>query len=148
MDFLEAAYKEALKALAKDEVPVGAVLVCDGKIIARAHNLKENRSVCLAHAEILAIQKASRKLGDWRLTGCELYVTLEPCLMCLSALQQARVKRVFYGACDPKAGALSLGYNFHKDVRTNHRFEVIEMLNEKCGKILTDFFRRKRKSIS
>ncbi len=140
--------KEALvlaaKARAQDEVPVGAIVVLDGKVVGRGYNRREGRNDPISHAEIEAIRAAAKKVGSWRLERCELYVTLEPCPMCLAACQQARVARVAYGARDPKGGALSLGYRLHEDVRTNHRFKVDEDLRAECGAILSDFFRRKR----
>jgi tRNA(adenine34) deaminase len=138
--------KEAERAFEEDEVPVGAIIVKDGKIIARAHNQREQDQDPLAHAEIRAIQAAALALGEWRLLGCELVVTLEPCPMCLAACQQARFSRVVYGAKDPKGGALSLGYKLHEDQRINHRFEVDYVEDPRCGEILSRFFSEKRKS--
>lgn len=140
--------KEALdlaeKAAQEDEVPVGAVIILNGRLIAQGYNQREKTQNPLAHAEILAIQEASRALGSWRLTGCSLYVTLEPCPMCLAASQQARVKEIYFGAKDPKGGALSLGYPLHQDLRTNHRFSVTSVDVPECGEILKRFFARKR----
>ncbi len=104
--YMKAAIKEALKAELIDEVPIGAVIVHDGKIIARAHNLRETKQRSTAHAEILAIEKACKKLNSWRLEGCTLYVTLEPCPMCSGAILQSRIERVVYGAKDPKGGCI------------------------------------------
>ena len=104
--YMKQALKEAEKARAKDEVPVGAVIVKDGKIIARAHNLREKNQQANAHAEMLAIQKASRKLGTWCLDECDLYVTLEPCMMCTGAIIHSRIRNLYYGTKDPKGGAI------------------------------------------
>ncbi len=134
----------AEKAASEDEVPVGAVVVKDGQVIGRGYNRREADHNPVAHAEIQAILEASRALQSWRLTGCTLYVTLEPCPMCLAASQQARVDRLVYGAHDPKGGALSLGYELHQDSRTNHRFPVEYLEMPECGKILSRFFSRKR----
>src|SRR3954447_8827162 len=115
-DFMDMALELARQAAACDEVPVGAVVVDpEGRIVGKGFNLREQAQSPLAHAEILAIEGAARALGSWRLIGCSLYVTLEPCPMCLSACQQARLAQVIYGAKDPKGGALSLGYAVHQD---------------------------------
>lgn len=119
--FMLDALKEADKAPAEHEVPVGAVVVCEGKIIARAHNRRENKQSATAHAELLAIEKACRKLKSWRLVGCELYVTLEPCPMCAGAIINSRIDAVYFGASDPKAGCCGSLYNLTGDVRFNHR---------------------------
>ncbi len=136
----------AAQAASLGEVPVGAVVTLNGKVIGRGHNLRETDQRPTAHAEILAIEDAARALGTWRLIGCRLIVTLEPCPMCLAACQQARVSEVFYGAVDPKGGALSLGYRLHEDLRTNHRFKAIHLPDERCSQILRDFFKERRKS--
>jgi tRNA(adenine34) deaminase len=135
----------AQKAASEDEVPVGAVVVFKGKIIGRGYNRREQDQSPIAHAEVLAIEAAAKELGSWRLEDCELFVTLEPCPMCLAACQQARIKKVFYGAQDPKGGALSLGYPLHEDPKTNHRFTVTFQETSECGKILSEFFQKKRK---
>lgn len=140
------ALAEAHAAVGKDEVPVGAVVVHEGRIIGRGHNLRETNQNPVAHAEVLAIIDAAKNLGSWRLTDCELYVTLEPCPMCLAACQQARLKSVVYGAKDPKGGAISLSYPLHEDPRTNHRFEVRYEEDILCGSVLTEFFQKKRKA--
>ena len=142
--WLEAAFLLAQKAGLEDEVPVGAVVVRDGQVIGRGYNRREQSNDPLAHAELLAIQQAAAAMGDWRLEDCILYVTLEPCLMCLAACQQGRIPRVVYGAKDPKGGALSLGYRIHEDVRTNHRFAVEFLELRVCSQILKDFFGSKR----
>lgn len=138
----------AQKAASQDEVPVGAIVIRQGKIIGRGYNRREQRQDPCSHAEIEAIRSAARKIGSWRLEGCELVVTLEPCPMCLAACQQARLMRVTYGAQDPKGGALALGYRLHEDVRTHHRFEVREEPTAECGEVLSRFFRAKRKAKS
>lgn len=143
--FLNEALKLARKAASIGEVPVGAVVIHEGKIIGRGYNRRELRNDPLAHAEIMAIAGAARKLGSWRLSGCRLIVTLEPCPMCLAACQQARIEDVIYGATDPKGGALSLGYSIHTDPRTHHRFEAHFSANVECSEILTDFFRQRRR---
>ncbi len=143
--FFVEALKEADKALKKDEVPIGAVIVHKGKVIARAHNLRETKQDTLTHAELLVISKACKKLGSWRLEDCELYVTLEPCPMCAGAISQARISKVYYGAKDPKGGAESLGISIHDNKKLNHRFEMVFYAVERCGKILSEFFKLKRK---
>lgn len=145
MKYMQEALKEAVKAGAKDEVPVGAVLVFEGRIIARGHNLRETRQSVLGHAELATLAKASKKLGSWRLPGCDLYVTLEPCPMCAGALQQARVRHVYYGATDPKAGVVSLGLNLNENPRLNHRYALMHLETSDCGKVLSEFFRARRR---
>src|SRR5262245_8646428 len=131
----------ASKAADLGEVPVGALIVCDNRVIAEAYNERETKPSSLAHAEMIALEKATAKLGRWRLTGCTLYVTLEPCVMCAGALVQARVDRVVFGATDPKAGAVGSLYNILSDARLNHRPEVVGgVLDAECGRILSDFF--------
>lgn len=141
------ALKEAQKAELKNEVPIGAIIVDKkGTVIARAHNLKEQKLDTTAHAEILAIKKASKKVANWRLEGCSLYVTLEPCPMCLAAMREARIERLIFGAYDLKGGALSLGHNLHQDRRLNHQFSVVGGIQaSENGQILSNFFRKKRK---
>ena len=138
----------AKKAALVDEVPVGAMVVDkDGNILSEAYNTREQDKDPLGHAELKAIQLASKKLNDWRLEDCTLYVTLEPCPMCLSAMREARIKLCVFGAYDSKGGALSLGYRMHQDPRLNHRFSIIGGIgqNEASG-LLSDFFRKKRRS--
>ena len=143
--FMRKALAEAQKAATMDEVPVGAVVVKDGKAIARAHNLKVKNKDAFAHAEMLAMSKAQKKLGDWRLNECDLYVTLEPCPMCAGAIINARVKRVVFGASDPKAGCTGTLYNLPEDKRFNHRAEIVGgVMAKECGEILTSYFRAKR----
>ena len=122
--FMKEAIKQAKKAYDKEEIPLGAVIVKDGKIIARGYNKKEEKKDTTQHAEIIAIQKASRKIGAWRLQDCEMYVTLEPCAMCTGALIQARLKRVYIGTMDPKTGACGSVLNLLEDYKFNHKVEV------------------------
>lgn len=144
--WMQEALALARKAAEADEVPVGAVILSpDGRVIGKAHNLREKDQSPLAHAEILAIQEAAKSMGTWRLTDCLLVVTLEPCPMCLAACQQARIATVVYGAKDPKGGALSLGYALHEDQRTHHRFQVSYEAEPECSRILSEFFQKKRK---
>ena len=142
------ALKEAKKALDKEEVPVGAIIVKDGKIISRAHNIKECKKDATCHAEILAIQKACKKLGSWRLLDCEMYVTLEPCPMCAGALIQSRIKKLYIGTDDNKTGACGSVLNLLEDYKFNHKIEVKKyILKEETEKILKEFFKylRERK---
>lgn len=144
------AISEACKAEAKGEVPIGCVIVKDGCIVARAHNLRESRQDPAGHAELLAIRKAAAKLQSWRLLDCTLYVTLEPCLMCMGAIILARVPTVVFGCHDPKAGAAGSLYDLSCDSRLNHRCELVSRVREaECSALLSDFFaelRRKRRA--
>lgn len=143
--FMQEALKEAKKAENKLEVPVGCVIVKDGKIVARAHNLKETKTDTTKHAEIIAIQKASKKLEAWRLLDCEMYITLEPCSMCAGAIIQARIKKVYIGAMDEKTGACGSVLNLLQDYPFNHIVEVETGIEkEKCEKILKEFFKKLR----
>jgi len=143
--YMKAALKEAQKAADKLECPIGAVLVCDDKIIARAHNLRETKPSALAHAEILAIEKATKKLKSWRLEDCDLYVTLEPCPMCAGAIVQSRIRSVFFGAYDYKAGAAGSVCNLFEPGMFNHDVAVVGgVMQEECADILSNFFRRLR----
>ncbi len=143
--FMKEALKEAKKAYDKDEIPVGAVIVKDNKIIARAHNLKEGKNNAICHAEILAIQKACKKLGSWRLLDCEMYVTLEPCSMCAGALINSRIKKIYIGTNDEKTGACGSKLNLLKDFKFNHNVEIEQyILKDECEKILKDFFKNLR----
>ena len=145
-EFMKQAIKEAKKAYRKEEVPVGAVIVKDGEIIAKAYNLKESKNDTTCHAEILAIKKASKKLNAWRLSECEMYVTLEPCAMCAGALIQSRIKKVYIGARDYKTGACGSVLNLLDDYTFNHKVECERgILQEQCEKILQDFFKELRK---
>ena len=145
--FMKEALKEAKKAYKKLEVPVGCVIVKDGKIIARAHNLKETKYDTTKHAEILAIQKASKKLESWRLIDCDMYVTLEPCPMCAGAIIQSRIKNLYYGASDEKTGAVGSVLNLMEDFKFNHIVNVEKgILKNDCENLLKDFFRELKKS--
>lgn len=144
-EYMRVAIKEAKKAEKSDDVPVGAIIVKNGEIIARTHNLKEKRTCATEHAEILAIRKASKELNNWYLDGCTLYVTLEPCPMCAGAVVNSRIDRVVFGAADPKAGCYGSVLDFCKDGHFNHTPEVCGgVLGEECGAILSAFFRKKR----
>ena len=144
--FMKEALKEAKKAYDKLEVPVGAVIVKDGKIIARAHNLKETRLDTTKHAEMLAIQKASKKLKSWRLLDCEMYVTLEPCSMCSGAIINSRIKKIYIGTLDEKTGAAGSVFNLFEDYTFNHKVEVEKgIMKEECENILKSFFKMLRK---
>lgn len=144
--FMKEALKEAKKAYNKLEIPVGVVIVKDGKIIARGHNIKEQKQDTTKHAEIIAIQKASKKLNNWRLINCEMYVTLEPCSMCAGAIINSRIKKIHIGAMDEKTGACGSVLNLLGDYTFNHKVEVeIGVLKEECEKILKDFFKELRK---
>ena len=141
--------KEALKqaeiAQSKGEVPVGAVIVYNGKIIAKGRNRRKQLETTDAHAEMDAIKKANRKIGSWRLEDCDLYVTLEPCPMCAGAIFQARIRKVYYGAPDPKAGALGTLYRINEDTRLNHQFAVEPgVCEEECAALLKAFFAQRR----
>ena len=143
--FMELALREAMLAAEEGEVPVGAIVVQDGIIIARDHNRREALQDPTAHAELLAITQASSVTGSWRLDDCRLYVTLEPCPMCAGAIVQARIPTIIYGATDPKAGACGTLYCITNDERLNHRALTIGgILAKPCGQILTDFFVRQR----
>lgn len=136
---------EAKKAEAIGEVPIGAIIVYDDQIIARASNLRETTQNAVTHAELLAIQQACKKVGSWRLEDTTLYVTLEPCPMCAGAILQARIPRVVYGARDPKAGCVHSLYQLLNDSRLNHECDVTEgVLKEECGMLLTQFFKQIR----
>ena len=142
---MRAALREAHASLARDEVPVGCVIVHEGLVIGRGHNQVEGLQDATAHAEILAICAASNALGSWRLHECTLYVTLEPCSMCAGAIVLARLGRLVYGASDPKAGACGSVLDVVGERRLNHRVEVErEVMAEECGELLREFFRKKR----
>jgi tRNA(adenine34) deaminase len=142
---MNAALRQAHKALVKDEVPIGAVIVKDGKIIARGHNERETKNHATAHAEMTAIRQACGKLKSWRLVGCERFVTLEPCAMCAGAIVLARLDRVVYGAGDPKAGACGSVMNVIQNPSLNHSpLLVAGVLTEQCSDLLSDFFRQLR----
>ena len=144
--FMKQALKEAKKAYDKLEVPVGAIIVKDGKIIARAHNQKETKFDTTKHAEILAIQKASKKLKSWRLLDCEMYVTLEPCSMCAGAIINSRIKRIYIGTMDKKTGAVGSVLNLFEDYTFNHKVEYHKgIMQKECEQILKDFFANLRR---
>ncbi|MBX0316958.1 tRNA adenosine(34) deaminase TadA [Planococcus glaciei] len=145
--YMGLAIEEAEKAAAKGEVPIGAVIVQDGHVIARAHNLRETTQNAVTHAELLAIQEACQTISNWRLENTSLYVTLEPCPMCAGAILQSRIPRVVYGARDIKAGSVDSLYRLLNDERFNHQCEVTEnVMAEECGGLLTQFFRKLREN--
>ena len=145
--FMKLALKEAEKAQKIDEVPVGCVIVQDDKVIARGHNQKEKKQQAILHAEIVAIQKASRKLGNWNLKDCDLYVTLEPCMMCTGAIIQSRIRNVYYGTEDPKGGCTDTLIDIRKLERINHHPGIYSgVMKEECANILKEFFKNKRKT--
>ena len=144
--FMHEALKEAKKAYEKLEVPIGCVIVKDGKIIARGHNEKETKFDTTRHAEIIAIQKASKKLQSWRLLDCEMYVTLEPCSMCAGAIINSRIKKIYIGTNDEKTGAVGSVLNLMEDYTFNHKVEVEKgICKEECETILKNFFKELRK---
>ena len=139
------AIKEALKAKAIDEVPIGCVVVKDGKVIARSFNKREATQDPTGHAEIKTLQKAAKKLNSWRLEDCDLYVTLEPCIMCSGAIIQSRIRRVYFGAYDPKGGAFGSSINVLDANNINHHPEIIGgVLEQECSELLTSYFKEKR----
>ncbi|HBF86503.1 MAG TPA: tRNA-specific adenosine deaminase [Clostridiales bacterium] len=143
--FMKAALKEAEKAEKKGEVPIGCVIVKDGKIFARAHNLRQTKRIPTAHAEILAIEKACKKIGDWRLDGADMYVTLEPCAMCAGAVSGTRIRKLYFGAYEKKGGGAVSKFNILTESGLNHvtDFEG-RILEEECSEIIKKFFREKR----
>lgn len=143
--YMKKALEEARKAYEKEEIPVGAIIVKDNKIIARAHNIKEEKKDTTKHAEIIAIQKASKKLGSWRLNDCEMYVTLEPCAMCAGALIQSRIKKIYIGTMDLKTGACGSVLNLLEDYTFNHKVEIEKgIMQKECESILKEFFKMLR----
>ena len=145
-NFMKEALKEAEKAYKKEEIPVGAVIVKDGEIISRAHNLTEELNDCTAHAEILAIRKASEKLGGWRLINCDLYVTMEPCIMCSGAIVQSRIKKLIIGTKHIKNLNIEKQHEFKIDYFNTCNVEVtFDILKDECSNILQDFFKKLRK---
>lgn len=144
--WMKEAIKQAKNAAQKDEVPIGCVIVKDDQIIARAYNKREMKQCSTAHAEILAIEKACKKLGSWRLEDCDLYVTLEPCPMCSGAIIQSRIRNVIFGAYDPKGGCMGSNMNIN-DVRGFNHYPDIEggILQDECSRLLKEFFKAKRK---
>jgi tRNA(adenine34) deaminase len=144
--FMRIALEEAEQALREEEVPVGAVIVHEGRVIARAHNQREQLRDPTAHAEMIAITQAAQSRQSWRLEGCTLYVTLEPCPMCAGAILQARIPTVVYGAADAKAGAVDTLFRLLSDPRLNHRVEsVAGVLASSCGEVLSRFFQQQRR---
>ena len=143
--YMKEALKEARKAYDKGEVPIGAVIVKDDKIIARGHNLRESKKDPLAHAELIAIKKAAKKIGDWRLYGCSLYVTVEPCPMCAGAIVLSRIDELNIGTMDPKGGAVGSVMNILEGKKLNHEVKVDNyILQNECSEILKEFFRELR----
>ncbi len=143
--FMELAFEEAEKALDKEEVPIGAVVVFQGKVVGRGHNQKETKQDPTAHAEMIALKKAARKLESWRMPDCEVYVTLEPCPMCIGAMLQARIKKLVFGAFDEKGGAVGSLYNLADDDRLNHRIKVVSGVEAKrSSRMLKEFFNKLR----
>lgn len=143
--FMREAIKEAKKAELIDEVPIGCVIVRDDKVIARGHNVRETKKTPLGHAEIIAIDKASKKLDKWRLEDCDIYVTIEPCIMCAGAIIQSRIRNVYYGAKDLKGGALGSSIDVLEANNINHHPNVISgILEEECSNIISQYFKRKR----
>lgn len=144
--WMKEAIKQAKKAAQKDEVPIGCVIVKDDQIVVRAYNKREMKQCSTAHAEILAIEKACKKLGSWRLEDCDLYVTLEPCPMCSGAIIQSRIRNVIFGAYDPKGGCMGSNMNIN-DVRGFNHYPDIEggILQDECSRLLKEFFKAKRK---
>lgn len=150
-EYMREAIIEAKRAEGKAEVPIGAIIVLNGEIIARAHNLRECKQNAIAHAELLAIDQACKKMKSWRLENAELYVTLEPCPMCSGAIILSRIKRVIYGAADPKGGCAGTLMNLLQDERFNHKSEITSgVLEEECSLLLSDFFKgiREKKKLA
>lgn len=144
-EYMNIALEEARKAYKKEEVPIGAIIVKDGKVIAKAHNMRERKKQACAHAEILAIEKACKKLKAWRLENCEMYVTLEPCPMCAGAIMNARIQKLYIGAMEPKFGSVGSKINLLEDVVYNHTVEVEKgICEEESVKLLKDFFKMLR----
>ena len=145
IDYMKQALELAKAAAGAGEVPVGAIVVKDGEIIGQGYNNRESKNLSTAHAEVIAIEEACRKMGAWRLNGCTVYVTLEPCIMCAGLMHQARIDRCVFGAYDEKAGALGTLYKVNEDARLNHNFEVIGgVMQDECAEILSNFFKNKR----
>ena len=141
--FMEEAIAEARKALELMEVPVGAVIVRDGKIVGRGHNLTETSKDPTAHAEVIAIREAAKNLGGWRLIGCQMYVTTEPCSMCAGAIVLSRIPELFIGTMNPKAGACGSLYNIVSDSRLNHRVQVTTgVMEDTCRQMMQEFFQK------
>ena len=144
--FMKKALAQAEKARDIDEVPIGAVVVQNGKILSRAYNKRNSGKIATHHAEILAIEKACKKIGDWRLEDCQIYVTLEPCPMCAGAIANARIKKLIFGAFDTAGTNKNLITDILKDTRLNHKVDIVGgVLEEECKELLTTFFKAKRK---
>lgn len=144
--FMYEALKEAKKAETFGEVPIGAVIVKNGMIVGRGHNTRESTELAIGHAEINAIIDASMKLGSWRLTECTIYVTIEPCPMCAGAIYQSRIKSIYYGACDKKAGACGSIFNLFDNIGLNHYCAIHSgVLENQCREIIESFFKKKRR---
>ena len=141
---MKQAYIQAQKAFKEDEVPVGCVIVKDGKIIARAHNKKEKKNSAIFHAEIECILKATKKLNNWNLKGCDMYISLEPCMMCAGAIVNSRIDNVYFGCKDPKGGALVSNIKLIDIKSINHYPNIEELYTEECSDILKEFFKNKR----
>ena len=145
--YMRMALKEADKAEAIDEVPVGCVIVKDNKVIARGHNQRETTNLVENHAEIIAIRKANKKLNSWRLEDCDIYITLEPCIMCSGAIIQSRIRHIYYGARDFKGGALGSSINVLESTNINHHPEVTGgVLEQECSSKISNYFQKKRKN--
>lgn len=142
--FMKQAYIQAQKAFKEDEVPVGCVIVKDGKIIARAHNKKEKKNSAIFHAEIECIIKATKKLNNWNLKGCDMYISLEPCMMCAGAIVNSRIDNAYFGCKDPKGGALVSNIKLIDIKNINHYPNIEELYTEECSDILKEFFKNKR----
>ncbi len=143
--FMRQALGQARLAASEGEVPIGAVVVCEGRVVGSGHNRRETDADPSAHAEFSAMLEASRTLGRWRLTGCTVYVTVEPCLMCAGLMVNARVDRCVFGAPDPKGGAVGTLYDVSHDERLNHEFEVVSgVLEDECAQVIREFFRARR----
>lgn len=143
---MKAAYKEAQKAFIEDEVPIGCVIVKDGKIIARAHNKKEKKNSAIFHAEIECIKKTNKKVNDWYLKDCDIYVTLEPCMMCTGAIINSRIRKIYFACKDPKGGAIVSNINILQIKNINHYPEIeYGIMENECSELLKEFFRNKRK---
>lgn len=144
--YMQLAIEQAKRAEEDNEVPIGAIIVCNDKVIATGYNKRETTQKTTAHAELIAIERANEVLGTWRLENCTLYVTLEPCSMCAGAIVQSRMKRVVYGATDPKAGCAGTILNLLQQDSFNHQVEITaNVLGDDCGQMLTDFFKSLRK---
>ncbi len=147
--YMQAALEEAKKAATYGEVPVGAVIVRDGEIIARGHNETETRKDPTAHAEMNAIRQAAQKLGGWRLPNCQMFVTVEPCSMCAGAIVWSRIEKLYIGTPDPKSGACGSVFNIPQDSRLNHFTEIeTGLLQDECSQLMKDFFKQLRKKKS